>query len=68
MVIKVPSKTKDRAGAGNAGNRTVARLDNSSGLIANSSCFNTMIAPRAILLGEDILLNRLLQLGIFSLG
>jgi hypothetical protein len=68
MVIKGSSKTKDRAGAGNEGNRTVACLDNASGLIVNSFCFNIIIVPRAILLGEDILPNRLLQLGIFNLG
>jgi len=50
MVIKVPLKTKDRAGTGNAGNRTVVCLDDTPGLIVNSSCFNTIIVPRALLL------------------
>jgi len=44
MVIKGSSKTKDRAGTGNAGNRTVTCLDDTSGIIADSFCSTILIA------------------------
>ncbi len=57
MVTEGSSKTKDMAGTGITGNRIVVRLEDTSGIIADSLCSTILVAIQSKTFGEDILPN-----------